>query len=63
MKITVSRLISQLRRYPKNAVIAVQEHDQSPDEVTGFVHGVDEADESIASQYNLSSNIVILKIR
>jgi hypothetical protein len=48
---TVQKLISELRKHPQRALVAWRDHDQSSDEVNGFVHGVHDGEPELLAAY------------
>lgn len=60
MAITVRMLINKLKKMPPNAVVAWQDHDQSEDEINGYVRTVDEAADAMYLRPDRPRHIVVL---
>lgn len=60
MSITVRQLIAKLKKMPSNAVVAWRDHDQSEDELNGYVNCVEEAPEAVYLREDRPRAIVVL---
>lgn len=60
MAISVKKLIAELKKQNQNAVVVFQTHDQSQDEIDGFVNVVEQGSEYLANLLEKSA-IVILR--
>lgn len=57
---TVRKLISLLKKMPPTAVVAWQDHDQSEDELNGYVRTVEEAADAMYLRPDRPRQIVVL---
>lgn len=59
MTITVKRLIAALKKEDQNAIVIWQAHDQSENEVDGFVNSVSEATDFLIEKEQLGKLVVL----
>lgn len=60
MAMTVRRLITQLKRMPQSAVVAWRDHDQSEDEINGYLRCVEDAPDAVYLREDRPRSMVIL---